>query len=186
MAQQNPAIKNAVYRVGPFPIYDSSGNTVTGAVITSVQVSKDMGTYAAASGALTEVASASGTYFVDMTAAEMNADVVAVKIVTASYGTYIFTINTAVSVWLAAGGAMTLTPTERNDIAAALLDLANGVEAGVTLRQAQRAQLAALAGKLSGAAGLILAFRNVGDTKDRIIATVDVDDNRSAVALDLT
>jgi hypothetical protein len=67
---------------------------------------------------------------------------------------------------------------------AALLDLAAGVETGVTLRQALRIILAAEAGKLSGAATTTIVIRNPGDTKDRITATVDADGNRSAVVLD--
>ncbi len=70
--------------------------------------------------------------------------------------------------------------------AAALLDYANGVETSITLKQALRLILAASAGKLSGAATTTITIRNVGDSKDRIIATVDSDGNRTAVATDLT
>jgi hypothetical protein len=70
--------------------------------------------------------------------------------------------------------------------AAALLDLANGVETSVTPRQALRIILAAAAGKLSGAGTATVVIRNVGDTKPRITATVDADGNRSAVTADGT
>ena len=83
----------------------------------------------------------------------------------------------------ATGGAMTLTAGERNSIAAALLDLANGVETGYTLRQSTRLMLAALAGKLSGADGTTVTIRDVNDTADRIVATVDSNGNRTAVVL---
>lgn len=79
-----------------------------------------------------------------------------------------------------------LTSGERDSIAAALLDLSDGVETGLTLRQAQRVGFAANAGKLSGAAGTTVTIRNYADTKDRITATVDADGNRSAISLDLT
>jgi hypothetical protein len=70
---------------------------------------------------------------------------------------------------------------------AALLDLADGVETSLTLRQAMRLIAAASAGKLSGAATTTVTIRNAGaDTKNRIVATVDADGNRSAVTLDLT
>lgn len=72
------------------------------------------------------------------------------------------------------------------EIANAILDLANGVETGVTLRQAQRLSLAALAGKLSGAATTTIAIRDVNDTKTRITGTVDADGNRTAVIYDTT
>lgn len=70
--------------------------------------------------------------------------------------------------------------------AAALLDLSNGIETLVTPRQAIRLILAASAGKLSGAATTTITIRNVGDSKDRIVATVDSSGNRSSVTTDGT
>ena len=70
--------------------------------------------------------------------------------------------------------------------AAALLDLSNGIETSITPRQAMRLILAAAAGKLSGAATTTITIRNVGDSKDRLTATVDADGNRSAVTVDGT
>lgn len=72
----------------------------------------------------------------------------------------------------------------RKDNADNLLDWANGIETDVTLRQGLRLILAALAGKVSGAATTTMTFRDVNDTTDRIVATVDADGNRSAVTLD--
>lgn len=69
----------------------------------------------------------------------------------------------------------------------ALLDLADGVETGLTVRGALRLALAALAGKLSGAGTSTEVFRNaVGDSKDRITATVDGSGNRIAITTDAT
>jgi hypothetical protein len=70
--------------------------------------------------------------------------------------------------------------------AAALLDFANGVETGLTPKQALRLMAAALLGKASGLATTTAVYRDVGDSKDRITATVDADGNRSAVTLDAT
>lgn len=70
--------------------------------------------------------------------------------------------------------------------AAALLDLSNGIETSITPRQAMRLILAASAGKLSGAATTTITIRNVGDSKDRITATVDSSGNRTAVTTDGT
>lgn len=68
-----------------------------------------------------------------------------------------------------------------------LLDQAAGVETGLTVRNALRLALAALAGKLSGAATTTVVIRNaVADSKDRITATVDTSGNRSAITVDLT
>lgn len=71
-----------------------------------------------------------------------------------------------------------------NDNADALLDRAAGVETGRTIRQSLRLMLAALAGKASGLGGTTATFRDTNDTKDRIVATVDADGNRSSVTLD--
>ncbi len=71
--------------------------------------------------------------------------------------------------------------------AAALLDAANGVETGLTPRQALKVVAAACAGKASGLGTATAVYRNAqADSKDRITADVDADGNRTAVTLDLT
>lgn len=71
--------------------------------------------------------------------------------------------------------------------AAALLDLANGIETGLTLREALRLVVAAEAGLLSGAGTTTIVIRNaVVNDKNRIVATVDSNGNRSNIVLDLT
>jgi len=79
-----------------------------------------------------------------------------------------------------------LTSGERNAVADAQLDRADGIETGLTPRQLGRVAYAASAGKLSGAATTTVKVRNKADAKDRITATVDADGNRTAVTLDLT
>jgi hypothetical protein len=80
-----------------------------------------------------------------------------------------------------------LSSAGNNSTADALLDRANAVEAGATPRQSLRLILAALAGKLSGAATSTVIIRNaVADSKDRIVATVDADGNRSSVVVDVS
>jgi hypothetical protein len=64
--------------------------------------------------------------------------------------------------------------------------LAATVEGSTTLVQALRLLNSALGGKASGLETTTAVYRDVGDTKDRITATVDADGNRSAVTLDLT
>ncbi len=74
-----------------------------------------------------------------------------------------------------------------NANADALLDRADAIEAGLTPRQAMRLSAAADGGKLSGGATTTNTIRNaVADDKDRIIATVDSDGNRTAITYDLT
>lgn len=69
-------------------------------------------------------------------------------------------------------------------LANAILDLDDGVEANKTLREAMRIVLAAAAGKASGMDGTTATFRDTNDTKNRIVATVDANGNRTAVTLD--
>ena len=95
-------------------------------------------------------------------------------------------VDATVSSRAATGDAMTLTTGERDAVATALLDLANGVETGITTRQALRATLAALAGKVTGMDTNAPVFRAGDDSKDRITATTDANGNRSAVSLNLT
>jgi hypothetical protein len=56
----------------------------------------------------------------------------------------------------------------------------------VSAEQSLRISNAALAGKLSGAGTGTETVRDLGDTKDRLVYTVDNDGNRSAVTLDLS
>ena len=65
-----------------------------------------------------------------------------------------------------------------------LLDQAAGVETNRTLRQALRLMLSALCGKASGMATTTATLRDTNDTKDRIVATVDADGNRTAITYD--
>jgi hypothetical protein len=61
------------------------------------------------------------------------------------------------------------------------------IETGLTLRQALRVVTAAVAGKVSGAETTTITFRNAqADSKDRIVATVDANGNRTAVTLDVS
>lgn len=63
---------------------------------------------------------------------------------------------------------------------------AHVVEDGKSAENLLRIALAALAGKVTGADGTVITIRSIGDTKDRIVATVDEDGNRTSVTLDGT
>lgn len=58
------------------------------------------------------------------------------------------------------------------------------IEGSMDLAQMQRVFLAALAGLVSGAGTTTTRFRDLADTKDRIVATVDGDGNRLTITLD--
>lgn len=83
-------------------------------------------------------------------------------------------------------GALELAAGAANEIADALLDRVAGVETGLTPRQLLRLAASVLLGKASGLGTTTAVFRDTGDTKDRVTATVDADGNRSAVTLDAT
>jgi len=78
-------IKNAVLRV-TLPIFDADGDLVTGAAALDSEVSKDGGTFADATNEATEIATASGMYYLDLTASEMNADTVVIIVKTSTAG----------------------------------------------------------------------------------------------------
>jgi hypothetical protein len=77
--------KNVAYRV-TFPIYDADGDLVTGAAGLDSEISKDGGTFADVTAEATEIATASGMYFLDLTSTEMNADTVAIIVKTSTVG----------------------------------------------------------------------------------------------------
>lgn len=79
-----------------------------------------------------------------------------------------------------------LSSATQDAIATAILDLANGVETGETLRQALRLIRAVAVGKAAGLGTTTATFRDKADLKDRITATVDADGNRTAVTTDAT
>lgn len=60
------------------------------------------------------------------------------------------------------------------------------MEGSITAVQYMRGFSAALMGKASGLATTTAVYRDLGDTKDRITATVDASGNRTAVTRDLT
>lgn len=75
---------------------------------------------------------------------------------------------------------------EAESFSAYLLD-EEDVETGLTLRQALRLIAAATAGKVSGASGSTITIRNAySDSKDRIVATVDSNGNRTGITYDLS
>jgi len=75
---------------------------------------------------------------------------------------------------------------DADENADALLDRANGVETGYTMRQAARLILSSTVAKLSGAETTTITIRDIGDTKNRIVATVDASGNRSVIETDVS
>ena len=110
-------LKNTAYRV-TFPILDADGDLVTGASTPDPESSLDGGTFADLTNDFTEIATASGMYFLDLTAGEMNGDCIAIIAKTATAGAKTTPIvlypeetgdiNVDVSAWL---GTAAATPT---------------------------------------------------------------------------
>jgi hypothetical protein len=98
---------------------------------------------------------------------------------------YVTEVNTGTAVNQAtvqsALTAQGYTPTR-----AAEIDMLSGIENGMDHQEVMRLLLAAAAGKLSGAEGTSVAIRDQADSKNRIVATVDENGNRTAVTVDAT
>lgn len=69
-------IKNQAHR-HTFPLYDATGDLVTGAGSLDTEISKDAATFTDCTNEAVEIATSSGMYYIDLTATEMNADTVA-------------------------------------------------------------------------------------------------------------
>lgn len=93
-------------------------------------------------------------------------------------------LDAQLAVLMPAGDVIVGAYAAGQDPATLVLDAVDGAETGLSVREAVRVMLAALAGVLSGAGTTTVTIRNVGDTKDRIIGTVDSSGNRSAVVVD--
>src|SRR3972149_6063842 len=78
-------LKNTAMRI-TLPIFDADGDLVSGAASLDTEVSLDGGTFGDATNEAIEIATSSGMYVLDLTAAEMNADTVAIIVKTATAG----------------------------------------------------------------------------------------------------
>ena len=82
MPSQVPPEKGVLLRV-PFSVFNESGNLVTGATFGAIRVNKDFGGQAAAANPVVEVGN--GEYSLELTASEMDADLISVLIPVISY-----------------------------------------------------------------------------------------------------
>ena len=171
---------------------DTSGQVTVGTLannaITAAAIAADAITAATfAAGAINAAAIATDAIGAAELASDAVAEIQSGLMLAASYSA---PDNTSITAIKAKTDNLPASPAATSDIpsaaanAAALLDSADGVETGLTPRGALRLIAAALAGKVSGAGGSTVTIRNVGDTKNRIQATVDSDGNRSAVTTD--
>lgn len=94
-------------------------------------------------------------------------------------------LNETVSSRAATGDPMSLTTEERENIANALLDLADSIEEGFNLRQTIRLVASMLCGKSRGGPGNSI-FKDLADKKDRIVTVADKQGNRTVMGFDAT
>ncbi len=97
-AMRNNALPYPVYGLPytiVFPFFDADGDLVTGATTPDAEVSKNGDTFADCTNESTEIATASGVYYLTLTAAEMTADIVTVlaKSATSGMKTTVATLN---------------------------------------------------------------------------------------------
>lgn len=104
--------KNAAYRLTA-PILDADGDLVTAAAGLDSEVSIDGGIFADVTAEATEIATSSGMYYLDLTAAEMNGDTIAVIIKTTTSG--------------AKTTPIVMYPEQTGDIRVSVTDMAAGV-----------------------------------------------------------
>lgn len=109
-----------------------------------------------------------------------NAHIVAVDPYNANFG--LTNLDATVSSRAVPGDAMNLTTLERPTLAAAIFDLADGIEVGFTLRQTLRLMAAVLCGRTTGGPANTI-FRNMPNTTNRVVSQADSDGNRNTVSL---
>jgi hypothetical protein len=78
-------LKNTAYRI-TFPILDADGDLVAGAAGIDSEISKDGAIFSDCTNEAAEIATASGMYYLDLSAAEMNADTVGIIVKTTTSG----------------------------------------------------------------------------------------------------
>lgn len=88
------------------------------------------------------------------------------------------------NIWAASTRTITTTIPAAADNAAAVAAVA--VDGSTTLAESLRLANAVLGGKVSGAGTGTETFRDLANTKDRVVATVDSSGNRTAITRDLT
>jgi hypothetical protein len=187
MSSKYPPVKNSAYtfRVYLFAQDDNQIQQTVTLAAGDFQSSGDGGAFGNLATLPSESPAGSGQILVSLSAGEMNYDEVTVRAIDASgaeWHSAAFVIHTA---------AQTFDTMDTN-IDSVLADTGTDgvvvaprtVEGALDEIEALRLMLAALVGKASGGGTATITFRDTGDSKDRIILTVDSSGNRSAVTLD--
>ncbi|MCG8694677.1 MAG: hypothetical protein MI806_26010 [Minwuiales bacterium] len=150
-------LKNVAYRV-TFPIFDADGDLVPDAAGLDSEVSLDGAAFGDCTNEATQIAAASGMYFLDLLAAEMNADTVAIIIKSTTPGA-----KTTVIV---------LYPEEAGDIRVNVTQWAGGTATAEAVAGRPDVHMASLAdGILTAAKFAVGAFNAVWAVANRTLSS---------------
>ena len=189
MAQWIKQSTASTVKLGPF-LDDTDGKTAeTGLTISQadIRISKNGGAFAQSNNTAGATHNENGYYSVPLDTTDTN-----------TLGTFRVAVSKSgalpvwqdymvvpANVWDSMFGASTLNVNVAT-LSSAAVDsiLDDPVEGSYTLRQLLRLTAAALFGKASGGGTATITFRDLGDSKDRITATVTSNGNRTTVVLD--
>jgi hypothetical protein len=155
-ARLNPR-RGVAFRV-TFPILDADGDLVPGAENLDTEVSLDGTAFVNATNESVEIATASGVYYLDLTAAEMDANTVAIMVKTSSDGakTTVLVLNPEDPASLTIPGIFDVP-----------------IDGDFTFAEVLRIIAAATAGKPVGVGTHTIQFRDLEDSKNVITAVLD-------------
>ena len=189
MAQWIKQSTASTVKLGPF-LDDTDGKTAeTGLTISQadIRISKNGGAFAQSNNTAGATHNENGYYSVPLDTTDTN-----------TLGTFRVAVSKSgalpvwqdfmvvpANVWDSMFGASTLNvnvATMSSGAVDSILD--DPVEGSYTMRQLLRLMASALLGKASGGGTATITFRDLGDSKDRITATVTSNGNRTTVVLD--
>ena len=189
MAQWIKQSTASTIKLGPF-LDDTDGKTPeTGLTISQadIRLSKNSGAFAQSNNAAGATHNENGYYDVPLNATDTNT-LGTLRIAVSESGALPVWQDYMIvpaNVWDSMFGASTLNVNVAT-LSSAAVDsiLDDPVEGSYTMRQLLRLMAAALFGKASGGGTATITFRDTGDSKDRITATVTSNGNRTVVVLD--
>ena len=189
MAQWIKQSTAATIKLGPF-LDDTDGKTPeTGLTISQadIRLSKNGGAFAQSNNAAGATHNENGYYDVPLNTTDANTLGTLRVAVSKSGALPVWQDYMVVpaNVWDSMFGASTLN-VNVSTMSSAAVDsiLDDPVEGSYTMRQLLRLMAAALFGKASGGGTATITFRDTGDSKDRITATVTSNGDRTTVVLD--
>ena len=189
MAQWIKQSTASTIKLGPF-LDDTDGKTPeTGLTISQadIRISKNGGAFAQSNNTAGATHNENGYYDVPLNTTDTNT-LGTLRVAVSKSGALPvwqdFMVVPA-NVWDSMFGASTLNvnvATMSSGAVDSILD--DPVEGSYTMRQLLRLMASALLGKASGGGTATITFRDLGDSKDRITATVTSNGNRTTVVLD--